>query len=267
MIGKSSVSLAALGMMLSFTLSTNLQAGPAMQYQALGDSYSSGSGTAIRDLDFSCYRSSGAYAAVVAESDSNIELTAFNACQGDITDDLIASQTSTLDRKTDIVSFSIGGNDVGFVELILNCANYFDEWMCMNTAETIEHRIQFELPDKLQAAYADIKQGAPNAQLIQVGYPRMFGSDVSCWAASGINANEAARLNAISDTLDAVIAAEAAKAGVTYVSTIAAFTGHDVCADQPYVNGKNFLFIEDVFHPTADGHRYGTAPLVLEAIQ
>lgn len=137
----------------------------------------------------------------------------------------------------------------------------------MNSADTIEHRIQFELPQKLQAAYSSMKKGAPRAKLIQLGYPRMFGDDVSCWEANGVNSNEAERLNGIVDLLDSVIAAEAAKAGVHYISTIAAFDGHDVCAPQPYLNGLNGWYVEDVFHPTSDGHRFGFAPLVLDAMQ
>ncbi len=256
----------AAGIALSLGLSTLSHAGPGINYFALGDSYSSGSGTALRDLDFSCYQSSRAYSSVVAASLSNSTLT-FNACQGDVTDDLIANQTAGMDGKTNYVSFSIGGNDVGFVELIMNCALYFDESRCMSTADTISHRIQFELPDKLQAAYASMKQAASKATLLQVGYPRLFGDNVSCLAADGINTREAARLNEISELLDQVIAEQAALAGVQYLSTLEAFTGHDVCASQPYVNGKFGLFVEDVYHPTADGHRYGIAPLVLQAMQ
>lgn len=80
----------ALGMMLTLGTAATVYAGPAIQYHALGDSYSSGSGTAVRDLDFFCYRSSNAYSSVVAESNSDIALT-FNACQGDVTDDIIGS--------------------------------------------------------------------------------------------------------------------------------------------------------------------------------
>lgn len=245
--------------------STIALAGGAYEYHALGDSYSSGSGTYLRDLDFSCYRSSHAYPSVVGDSIAKATFT-FSACQGDVSTDLIENQTAGLNRKTDLVTFSIGGNDVGFVELILNCANYFDEYLCMNAADSIEHRIRYELPERLRDTYASVVAKAPNAQVIQIGYPRLFGEDVSCFAASGINGDEALRLNQLSDLLDEVIFTEAQKAGITYISTINAFIGHDVCSSQPYVNGKNGVFIEDVFHPTADGHRHGIAPLILDHV-
>ncbi len=236
-------------------------AGATDNYVALGDSYAAGTGTSVRDLDWTCFQSSEAYASIIAEERPNTNTT-FMACQGAVTEDVLNEQLVALDRKTNYVSLSIGGNDVGFVEMILNCGLYFDEWQCLTKADEIIGRITSELPAKLDATYAAIADKAPNAKVLQFGYPKMFSNDLSCWGARGISAAEAVKLNEVVEILDQVISERATAAGITYVSTIDAFAGHEVCSAQPYVNGKDGLYIEDIFHPTKDGHRYGHAPLL-----
>lgn len=127
-------------------------------------------------------------------------------------------------------------------------------------------KIAEELPAKLDAAYAAVKYGAPDATKVAVlGYGRFFGSDISCPAASGIEADEATWLNGVADNLDATIRARATAAGFTYTSSIAAFTGDDVCASTPYLNGAS-ASVADAYHPTQAGHRDGLTPLVRAVI-
>ncbi|MCY7343557.1 MAG: SGNH/GDSL hydrolase family protein [Pseudonocardia sp.] len=224
------------------------------QYVALGDSFSSGNGTFRADLSpaFVCYRSSFAYPALVAEQRPNTELD-FRACQGARTSNVVNSQVKALDAGTDFVSLTIGGNDIGFVDLILACGSAKSP-NCFAAVDTSNARIRDELPAKLDQAYAAISAAAPNVrEVVVLGYGRFFGPNLACPTAFGFTGAEATRLNGVADNLDAMISARVSAAGFEYRSAIPGFAGHDVCASDPYLNGIN-LRLTDSFHPTRRGH-------------
>ncbi len=234
------------------------------EYVALGDSYSSGNGTYSADLDASCYRSSYAYPYLVGQNRANTDLT-FVACQGATTEDIVNGQDEALTPATDYVTVTIGGNDIGFADLIVHCAGAYSP-TCKAAVDEANSRIDTELPSQLDAAYGAISAGAPTVkEVVVLGYGRFFGDDLSCAAANGISAEEAVWLNGVADNLDAAIADRARAAGFTYQSSIAPFTGHDVCAPDPYLNGAS-VSPADAYHPTRSGHAHGLAPLVRGAI-
>lgn len=245
----------------ALSLALPAHAAQTEEYVAMGDSYASGNGTGNRDLDYWCYRSSSAYGPLIAAARANTSLK-FVACGGAQTGDVNTEQVPALSAGTRWVTLSIGGNDVGFVNLILSCWNSGDEASCLSAAATVNAKIDNELPAKLDATHAKIKAAAPNATVIQVGYPRAFGSNISCAQANGISAAERDALNGVSDHLDRVIGERARVNGLTYTSVITQFTGHDVCATTPYLVGKYAWSVEDVYHPTKAGHASGFQPLI-----
>lgn len=236
------------------------QAQEVDSYVALGDSFSSGNGTFLPDRSLRCYRSSRAYPALLAAQRPNTDLD-FRACSGADSADVLADQVPALDADTDLVSITVGGNDIGFVDLIIACTGSFSP-TCTSAVSAANSRIANELPAKLDAVYAAITAAAPGARAVVVlGYGRFFGDSLSCDAARGVTRAEAGLLNGVADNLDAVLAARAAAAGFSYRSAIGPFTGHDVCASDPWLNGRN-LSLPDIFHPTRSGHRNGYLPLV-----
>lgn len=263
---RSLAAAAALPLVLAATLlpASTASAAEPDQYVALGDSYAAGNGTGWPDLSLSCYRSSLAYAPLVAKARPNTTLS-FRACSGATTGDVTGGQTAALSASTDFVTVSIGGNDVGFTDLILSCFSSWDELLCRSTVSKVSARIDTELPAKLDATYADIRTRAPGAKVMVVGYPKPFGASVSCAQASGVNSRESMLLNDVAGRLDRVVAARAAAAGFTYLDPVPSFTGHDVCATTPYVWGKKTGLL-DIYHPTKAGYRDGFAPLVRAAM-
>jgi lysophospholipase L1-like esterase len=237
-------------------------------YVAMGDSYASGNGTFNADLDGPCYRSSDAYAPLVAKQLRRTTLT-FVACSGATTQDVVSEQLGALDAKTTYATVSVGGNDIGFTDLISACVSG-GESVCAAAVATAESAIADELPGKLDTAYAAIGNEAPTATVVVVGYPRGFDpARVSCFQAYGISPTEAGLLNGVSDDLNAVIGDRADSAGFRYVDPSEAFAGHDVCASTPYLNG--FLPVvtgdtRDAYHPTTAGHANGFEPLVYDAL-
>src|SRR3954453_21255272 len=91
-------------------------AAPADRYVALGDSYSSGTGTRTY-TDSTCQRSVYAYPSLVAANRPNTSLV-FAACSGATTSDVLNNQVSSLTSTTKFVTITVGGNDAGFSSVI-----------------------------------------------------------------------------------------------------------------------------------------------------
>ncbi|HQX87699.1 MAG TPA: GDSL-type esterase/lipase family protein, partial [Ornithinibacter sp.] len=90
-------------------------------YVALGDSYSSGTGTRSYISDgTSCLRSVYAYPSLIASA-KGYDLN-FRACSGAKIADVSNTQLSALSSSTAYVSISIGGNDAGFASVLTTCA-------------------------------------------------------------------------------------------------------------------------------------------------
>ncbi|HEX6056845.1 MAG TPA: GDSL-type esterase/lipase family protein, partial [Intrasporangium sp.] len=90
-------------------------------YVALGDSYSSGTGTRTYINDgTSCYRSVYAYPSLDA-AQLGLSLT-FRACSGAKVADVTNTQLSALTTSTAYVTISVGGNDAGFADVLTECA-------------------------------------------------------------------------------------------------------------------------------------------------
>lgn len=229
-------------------------AAQAVDYTALGDSYSSGVGAGSYDLDGSCMRTSNAYPAKVAAA-TGFTLS-FTACSGATTTDVIADQLGPLDASTDYVTVTAGGNDAGFSSLIANCT-------ILNCVSSINSKITWTsttLPGLLDDLYAEIQTRAPNATVIVLGYPRLFNGS-TCGSAFGISGSEQTAANNLVDAMDSVTATRAAAYGFTYKSSISQFTGHALCSSSPWLNGLSWT-ISDSYHPNASGQSSGYTPLV-----
>ncbi|QIK77338.1 SGNH/GDSL hydrolase family protein [Nocardioides piscis] len=234
------------------------------EYVALGDSYSAGNGAFSNNLG-SCFRNTYAYPYLVAQQRANTDLT-FVACGGAVTGDVIEKQVPSLSAATDFVTITIGGNDVGFANVIFNCA---DSWSfnCQNAVNQMKAKITDELPAKLDATYNAIKAKSPNAKVVVLGYSRMFGKSLSCAGANGITAQEATWANEAADLLDATIGARVAAAGSNFVykSSVQSWAGHEVCTREPWLNGKSWS-VADMYHPTRTGYAKGYVPAVRSVI-
>lgn len=234
-------------------------------YAALGDSFAAGNGTGLADLDTGCYRSSLAYAPLLSKARYNTPLTSV-ACSGATTRTVVDTQVQVLSARTDFVTLSVGGNDLGFATLAGTCVGGTDA-QCLGATAQAGAFVQTVLPGRLDAAYAAVGARVRKAEVVVVGYPRFFAEGYTpCPQSQGITASEAAALNDLTDALDAVAAERARAAGFTYVSTVDAFTGHDMCAAVPWVNGALVPSPADAYHPTAAGHRDGYAPLVAQQL-
>jgi lysophospholipase L1-like esterase len=238
-------------------------AGPAAageQYVALGDSFSSGTGTRAY-VDAACQRSVHAYPSLVDAQRPDTDLV-FAACSGARTGDVLARQVSSLTSATRWVTITIGGNDAGFSTVISRCAQ--PSWLsdCDGAVDAAQSYIRTTLPGRLDQVYSAIRARSPGATVIVLSYPRLF-MGVDCNAGTFFGGAEMTRLNATADLLRDTTRARAAAAGATFRfrDAVAPFAGHAVCSPAAWLNGLSNPLGES-FHPNRAGHSSGYAPLV-----
>lgn len=94
------------------------QAVDKAKYIALGDSYAAGQGAGPY-LD-ACYRSENAYSELAAESKA-IKLVTNASCSGKTTQDVVNNQLRQLNKSTELVTITAGGNNLKFGEIVTYC--------------------------------------------------------------------------------------------------------------------------------------------------
>jgi lysophospholipase L1-like esterase len=228
----------------------------ATDYVALGDSYSSGTGTRTY-FDTGCERSVSAYPYLIKGALGSS--FSFQACGGAKTQDVLNNQLGTLGADTQYVTISIGGNDAGFSSVITQCAKPFP-FTCDGDISTAQSFIANTLPGRLDNVYNAIRSRAPNAIVAVVGYPRLFNGE-DCNAATFFSSDEESKLNATADQMADVERARARAHGFTFVDVRQAFLGHAVCDNPEWLNGLSNP-ISESYHPNRTGHASGYTPLV-----
>lgn len=232
---------------------------PVPAYVALGDSYASGTGTR-RYLDDGtrCERSVRAYPSLIATA-RGYELT-FRACSGSTVADVERLQLDALSDTTSYVTVSVGGNDAGFAEVLTECALPAWASRCHREIDQAQAFVADVLPGRLDGLYAAIRDRAPSAKVVVVGYPRLFnGTD--CNALTWFSTSEMNRLNVTANRLNRKLTLSAKAAGFRFSKPTKAFLGHAVCDRPEWVNGLSFPVTES-YHPNRRGHRDGYTPLV-----
>ncbi|MPZ66518.1 MAG: lipase [Pseudonocardiaceae bacterium] len=229
-----------------------------VDYVALGDSYSSGTGTRNYDpASGDCLRSPAAYPELWVNS-HDVATFVFDACSGATTAELLASQLSNLSVETDLVTVSIGGNDAGFSEVLGEC-QVGGPQRCAAAIESAKEFIAEDLPARLDDVYAAIQQRANNARLVVMGYPQLFELG-PCF--NSIDATHRERLNGVADQLAAVTADRARSASADFVDVRAAFAGHRVCAADEWINGPSYP-VQESYHPDIHGHANAYLPALV----
>jgi lysophospholipase L1-like esterase len=237
----------------------------ATKYVALGDSYSSGTGTRTF-FEPSCQRSVYAYPYLLHEAHPTWTFVDA-ACAGATTSSLLSSQVSSVTSDTNWVTYTIGGNDAGFSSVITECA--LPAWAsdCTGAINTAQGIIKNTLPGRLDEVNNAIKSRAPSAKVIVLDYPHLFNGE-DCNAFTWFSPSEETRLNETADQLKSVISAAATRAGsnFTFRDVIPAFVGHAVCdggggSSTEWINGLSSPTGES-YHPKVTGHADGYYPAV-----
>ncbi len=255
-------------------------------YVALGDSYTAGPGIPNQTADApGCGRSDHNYPHLVAEALGAARLTDVS-CGSATTAHMTASQPlaggvshppqlDALDPDVDLVTLGISGNDIGFGEIITSCvvhsvvlpitapcrAHYTRD------GDELGRRIEATAP-KVAAVLAGIRQRAPQARILVVGYPVILpATGPGCWPLMPIAFGDVAWLRTVEERLNAMLAEQAAAGGATFVDTYSSSVGHDVCRlpGHKWVEGLILTAPGSPVHPNALGMA-NTARQVLAAL-
>jgi len=231
-------------------------------YYALGDSYSSGVGTRAY-YDSNCKRSYWAYPQLIADhwphkpnppvpKSTGVNLHNYT-CAGATVSTVLSTQVPHIPNYTTYVTISVGGNDAGFGSVIQQCAKPWP-FTCGGDIDKAQDYIRNTLPSRLQNLYATIRRRAPFAQVIVMGYPRLFGPQ-ECNGAARISTGEQKRLNQTADLLHDVELWETAASGPAFhfVDPRPNFVGHAICSgSKEWLNGLSNPTGES-FHPNRNG--------------
>jgi lysophospholipase L1-like esterase len=221
----------------------------ATQYVALGDSYSSGVGTrTFYEESGSCKRSPKAYGPLVAAAKGYT--LSFQACSGAKTTDVNANQLGTLSSSTALVTMTIGGNDAGFSNVILNCALYY--FTCGSAISEANSFIANKLGALLDATYSKIREKATTAKVVVIGYPHLFTAEGKTCNVNFLTSSNEKKLNETGDKLDVKIKERVAAHGFTFVDPRNAFLPHEVCSSEEWLNGQSNP-LEESYHPNVKG--------------
>lgn len=253
------LSLGAAASALALVAVANPATSAPASYVALGDSYSSGTGTRTYLNDgTNCQRSVYAYPSLIATAKGYA--LSFRACSGAKIPDVTGGQLAALNTSTNYVTLSVGGNDAGFASVLTECA--LPGWMsnCNRKIDTAQSYIRNTLPSALSSLYAQVRTKAPNAKVTIVGYPRIFNGE-DCNAFTWFSPQEESRLNQTADQLNALLSSQASAKGFSFANPTGAFIGHAVCDSPEWLNGLSSP-ISESYHPNRAGHASGYTPLV-----
>jgi lysophospholipase L1-like esterase len=256
------VSLAALALTGAAAPAAAAAPASAVRYVALGDSYSSGLGAGFMiSSSGACARSTKAYSRLwdLAHHPAAYKSV---ACAGATTSTVIATQLAALSRATTLVSITVGGNDAGFATTIKTCVLH-PGGQCTAAIQAAAAKIRAQLPGKLNNVLRDITGAAPNARVVVLGYPTLYGASRFCL---GLSAADRSDLNQAATQLDAAVKAAAGRAGDTFADPRAAFAGHSICDASPWLHSVSIMYISQSFHPTATGQADGYLPAFSRAL-
>lgn len=276
---------------------------PAEQrvYVALGDSYSSGEGVRPyiqgtgdpADGGDNCHRSRDAYALQIVFR--TVERR-FRACSGARVADMYATQQTdgggsrlgaqlapgVLGPEVGLVTLTIGGNDLGFANVLRHCATHAH---CMNDTfddsfddgresgqslrDWAEHTLS-SAARQTSKLLDRLRRDAPNARIIVLGYPNLFWTswgDVTakdCILQQVFGLQEVNPLLEVQHRFSSMIAEASLHAEADFIWTAPIFDGHEACgAITP--RWMDFVPLRDLgaghpkldpgaMHPNRNGH-------------
>lgn len=243
--------------------------GRMVDYVAFGDSYASGyGGGAVLDA---CGHTGEGYPSLL-DALPRVELDADRSCAGatalstppappqgvvDLPEQIAAATAAgELTRKTDLVTVTIGGNDVQFGAVVLACGGEVLPATCAPAIAQAQAYAAGAVVPQLQQSFTAIRAAAPRAELVLTGYPHLFEGTTA-----GPLSIEAQNLfNAGTDALNGLLAQQVGDG--TFVDVTAAFQGHGIGSADPWILSEQPFSL----HPNATGYREGYLPALTEAL-
>lgn len=228
------------------------------EYVALGSSFSAGFGLgkSAANSPTICMRSINGYPSQLARI---LDLSLVDmSCSGATIKNVwhggqafLGPQIDAIGSNTQLVTLTAGGNDVNYVgDLGMLAYQYRIDLIkkFMGFRWVVEDKEFSQLEKNMTDVLKEITRRAPNASVVLVTYPSILPIIGNC-ALTGISDGEAALMRKVAKKFSQVQRAAAHAANVILVDMEKLSIGHDVCSQQPWVNGSS---PKDgaPFHPT-----------------
>src|SRR4051794_11280634 len=235
-----------------------------LRYVALGDSYSAASGVLPPDPSSPlCARSTANYPHVIATK-TGAALTDVT-CGAAETKDFkasqypgVAPQLDALDRRTQLVTMTIGGNDNNtFIGALVKCGAAGVSTLGQGSpcrdmyGNQFRHDIRHITFPALVKALRAVHRHAPHARVAILGYPWILPRTEGCFDKMPVAKGDVPYLRRVQATLNNAVRRAAAATSSTYVGFGRVSEGHDACQSQgvrwiePVLQGTNPV----VVHP------------------
>lgn len=236
----------------------------SIDYVALGDSAAAGPLIPHQIPGTPCARSTNNYPSVAAAA-LGASLTDVS-CSGAEVGDLggnqfghLPPQYDALDEGTDLVTLTIGGNDIGLVQAALTCVNVLPEPVGTSCAARYTAGGVDRLATTITAwapvfgsSLDEIRKRAPHAKILVAGYGTYIRPN-GCWPLQPIWDIDANYLQGTVDKLNTVLRDQTTARGGTYVDLAAISAGHDTCSTNRYLEGLVPTSPAAPLHPNARG--------------
>jgi len=255
---------------MTLSLAAPAQASTVQDYVALGDSYAAGIGGGAY-LNEDCLRSANAYSELADDLKTVRDATNV-ACGGATTQQVVQTQLGLLDKKTDLVTITAGGNDLGFGTLAAACGPALLDpaaaTACFGALAEAQAKIDSGvLRQDLVAMIQAVQAAAPKADIVVTGYPYLFEP-------IPVDPNNPASVfiqqaNYLVSELNATIEAAALATGAEYVDVTDEFAGHGISLlpNDSWINfDPTALDSFENLHPNAEGYEAYFAALYSEGV-
>lgn len=250
-------------------------------YVALGDSYTSAPGVPPPAGPRVCHRSARNYPSLVA-SELGAEELDDRSCGGATTEDVVLGQLRQVEPQiagvtsdTDLVTISLGANDFGIFGLLAGTCPRFRAVdplgsPCRDSdgpaGETRLTAAIAQVGKRIEGVVELVRERAPDARVLVVGYPQIVDPATPCPARIPLATGDHAWFDAAMARLDEVTHSAAEDAGAEFVAVRPASKGHDICADDPWINDRTTDPDAAYYHPFAE-EQEAVADLVVEHLR
>lgn len=274
--------LALLAGSVAISIPASAQA-PGAAYVALGDSFTSGP-VIPTQLDAHCQRSSADYPHLVAAalhlalddvSCAGAETASLTGSQpvGPGHGDVRPPQLNALGPATRLVTVGIGGNDIGYSDVIVTCTILSVLGLlgapCTNHysgggVDQLAAAVAAAAP-RVAGVLSGVHRRSPRARVLVVGYPQIAPpAGTGCWPLLPFAPKDLPYLRGVEVSLNAMLASEARQHQASFVDTYSSSAGHDACTPlgTRWVEGLLPLGAAAPFHPNAAGERALAAAVV-----
>lgn len=232
-------------------------------YVALGSSYAAGAGLGKleKGSPLLCARSINGYPHRLAAL-RTMPLVDM-ACGGAVTRSVLqggqffqGSQLRVINADTQLVTLTVGGNDIGYVGDLSLLAARKDKTLMGSLTRAFwkgpaKDRPYAQLHDELLGALKAIRARAPHATIVVAPYPTILPPTGTC-ERLGLTADEADQMRLVAAHLAETTRAAAEEAGAVLVDMHVLGAAHHACSRDPWTTGWRDAGPAP-FHPTLAG--------------